>query len=475
VSSRFRHTRITDVDPEDTRLSENTIRAPNTIVEAAVARVAAVRAPVAKVAVAPGLAAQRADAPGAGFRTATLADPAQTTTFAILLSLSFCHLLNDLNQSLVPAIYPILKTAYQLDFAQIGLITLAFQLTASMLQPVVGMVTDRRPMPYSLPVAMGFTLVGLLLLSIANSFGAILSAAALVGIGSSVFHPEASRVARLASGGRHGFAQSLFQVGGSTGSATGPLLAAFIVVPRGQGAIAWFCGVALLAILLLTNISLWYRTRRAPARRGGLARGIEAMEIEARHALSRPKVLGAIAVLMALLFSKNIYTASLSSYYTFYLIQKFHLSVPDAQIHLFVFLGAVAAGTFAGGPIGDRIGRKPVIWFSILGAAPFALMLPYAGLFWTGVLTVMIGLILASAFSAILVYAQDLLPGRVGMVAGMFFGFSFGLGGLGAAALGELADHTSIYAVYHVCSFLPLIGLLAALLPDLHRPRRAIA
>jgi MFS transporter, FSR family, fosmidomycin resistance protein len=419
-------------DVEDTRLSENTIQAPQTIA-----------------------------------RAAPLAAPAETTTFAILMSLSVCHLLNDLNQSLVPAIYPILKDSYHLDFAQIGLITLAFQLTASMLQPVVGMVTDRRPMPYSLPVAMGFTLLGLLLLSVATSFGAILSAAALVGIGSSVFHPEASRVARLASGGRHGFAQSLFQVGGSTGSAIGPLLAAFIVVPRGQGSIAWFSGVALLSILLLTNVSFWYRSRRAPSRRGGLVQGIEAM-----HALSRTKVLGAIAVLVALLFSKNIYTASLSSYYTFYLIQKFHLSVQSAQIHLFVFLGAVAVGTFVGGPIGDRVGRKPVIWFSILGAAPFALMLPYAGLLWTGVLTVVIGLILASAFSAILVYAQDLLPGRVGMVAGMFFGFSFGLGGLGAAALGELADRTSIYAVYHVCSFLPLIGLLAALLPDLHHRRR---
>ncbi len=417
-------------------MSDNTIRAPQGVARAAVT--------------------------GAAIRVA----PAETTTFAILLSLSFCHMLNDLNQSLVPAIYPVLKDSYHLDFAQIGLITLAFQLTASMLQPVVGMVTDRRPMPYSLPVAMGFTLVGLLLLSVAASFGAILTAAALVGVGSSVFHPEASRVARLASGGRHGLAQSLFQVGGSTGSAIGPLLAAFIVVPHGQGSIAWFSGVALLAILLLTNVGVWYRNRQAPARRGGLAQGIEAL-----HSLSRAKVMGAVAVLVALLFSKNIYTASLSSYYTFYLIQKFHLSVPDAQVHLFVFLGAVAAGTFVGGPIGDRVGRKPVIWFSILGAAPFALLLPYASLFWTGVLTVLIGLILASAFSAILVYAQDLLPGRVGMVAGMFFGFSFGLGGLGAAALGELADRTSIYAVYQVCSFLPLIGLLAALLPDLHRRR----
>ena len=424
-------------------MSENTIRAPQTVAGTARQTMA---------------------------RAAPLVVPAETTTFTILLSLSFCHMLNDLNQSLVPAIYPILKDSYRLDFAQIGLITLAFQLTASMLQPVVGMITDRRPMPYSLPAAMGFTLIGLLLLSVATSFGAILTAAALVGVGSSVFHPEASRVARLASGGRHGFAQSLFQVGGSSGSAIGPLLAAFIVVPHGQGSIAWFSGVALLAILLLSNVSVWYRHRRAPTRRGGLAQGIEA-GIEAVHSLSRPKVLGAIAVLIALLFSKNIYTASLSSYYTFYLIQKFHLSVQDAQIHLFVFLGAVALGTFAGGPIGDRVGRKPVIWFSILGAAPFALMLPYASLFWTGALTVLIGMILASAFSAILVYAQDLLPGRVGMVAGMFFGFSFGLGGLGAAALGALADRTSIFTVYHVCSFLPLIGLLAALLPDLHRHR----
>jgi MFS transporter, FSR family, fosmidomycin resistance protein len=405
-------------------------------------------------------------APQVAVATAPLVRPVEGTTFAILISLSFCHLLNDLNQSLVPAIYPVLKDSYHLDFAQIGLITLAFQLTASMLQPVVGMVTDRHPMPYSLPVAMGFTLFGLLLLSVAASFPVILTAAALVGVGSSVFHPEASRVARLASGGRHGFAQSLFQMGGSTGSAIGPLLAAFIVVPRGQSSIAWFSGVALLAILLLSNTSLWYRSRRAPSRRGGLAQGIEAM-----HALSRAKVMGAVAVLIALLFSKNVYTASLSSYYTFYLIHKFGMSVPDAQVHLFVFLGAVALGTFVGGPIGDRIGRKKVIWFSIVGAAPFALMLPYASLFWTGILTVVIGLIIASAFSAILVYAQDLLPGRVGMVAGMFFGFSFGLGGLGAAALGELADWTSIDTVYRVCSFLPLIGLLTALLPDLHRRR----
>jgi FSR family fosmidomycin resistance protein-like MFS transporter len=387
---------------------------------------------------------------------------------AILVSLSVCHLLNDMNQSLVPAMYPILKDTYHLDFGQIGLITLAFQLTASMLQPVVGLVTDRRPQPYSLPIGMLSSLVGLLLLAVANSYGTILFAAALVGLGSSVFHPESSRVARMASGGRHGFAQSLFQVGGSTGSAIGPLLAAFIVVPHGQGSIAWFSAAALLAIFLLSNVSLWYSRNMKPRSAGGIsARGT------AYTVLSRKKVVGAIAILIALLFSKNVYTSSLSSYYTFYLIHKFGLSVQNAQIHLFVFLGAVAAGTFAGGPIGDRFGRKPVIWFSILGAFPFALMLPYASLLWTGVLSVAIGLILASAFAAIIVYAQELVPGRVGLMAGMFFGFSFGLGGLGAAVLGEVADWTSIDTVYRLCSFLPLIGLLTAFLPNIERPRRA--
>jgi FSR family fosmidomycin resistance protein-like MFS transporter len=312
------------------------------------------------------------------------------------------------------------------------------------------------------------SLIGLLLLAVANSYGTILCAAALVGLGSSVFHPESSRVARMASGGRHGFAQSLFQVGGSTGSAIGPLLAAFIVVPRGQGSIAWFSAAALLAIFLLANVSLWYSRNMKPRSAGGIsARGT------AYTVLSRKKVLGAIAILIALLFSKNVYTSSLGSYYTFYLIHKFGLSVQSAQIHLFVFLGAVAAGTFGGGPIGDRFGRKPVIWFSILGAFPFALMLPYASLFWTGVLSVAIGLILASAFSAIIVYAQELVPGRVGLMAGMFFGFSFGLGGLGAAVLGEVADWTSIDTVYRLCSFLPLIGLLTAFLPNIERPRRA--
>jgi FSR family fosmidomycin resistance protein-like MFS transporter len=404
---------------------------------------------------------------------AVLSRPATetTTTFAILISLSTCHLLNDMNQSLVPAIYPILKQSYQLDFGQIGLITLAFQLTASMLQPVVGLVTDRRPQPYSLPVAMGCSLIGLLLLAVAHSYGMILFAAALVGTGSSVFHPEASRVARMASGGRYGFAQSLFQVGGSTGSAIGPLLAAFIVVPHGQGSIAWFSAAALLAILLLSTVSVWYSRHPSIAARRG-RRQAPAAPV---GGFPRRTVVTGIVVLVVLLFSKNVYTASLSSYYTFYLIHKFHLSVADAQVLLFVFLGAVAAGTFVGGPIGDRIGRRPVIWTSILGAAPFALLLPYASLFWTGVLTVAIGLILASAFSAILVYAQELLPGRVGMVAGMFFGFSFGLGGLGAAALGRIADWSSIETVYQVCSFLPLIGLLAAFLPNIEKRRPATA
>jgi FSR family fosmidomycin resistance protein-like MFS transporter len=395
--------------------------------------------------------------------------PADTgTTFAILVSLSVCHMLNDLNQSLVPALYPILKTSYQLDFAQIGLITLSFQLTASMLQPVVGMVTDRRPQPYSLPIATGCSLIGLLMLSVANSYPLILLSAALVGIGSSVFHPEASRVARMASGGRYGFAQSLFQLGGSTGSAIGPLLAAFIVLPHGQSSVAWFSLVALLAMVMLTYVGAWYNRHPAMAAR----RGRRVATPVAAAPLDRRKVIMAMSVILILLFSKNVYTASLSSYYIFFLIDKFHVSVQSAQLHLFVFLGAVAIGTFAGGPIGDRFGRKPVIWFSILGALPFALMLPYASLMWTGVLSVVIGLILASAFSAIIVYAQELMPGRVGMVAGMMFGFSFGLGGLGAAALGRIADVTGIEYVYQVCSFLPVIGLLTAFLPNIEAPRR---
>ena len=400
--------------------------------------------------------------------TGPLVRPASdsNTTFAILISLSICHLLNDMNQSLVPAMYPILKDTYALDFGQIGMITLAFQMTASMLQPVVGMVTDRHPRPFSLPVGMCCSLAGLLMLAVAGSYPMILLSAALVGVGSSVFHPEASRVARMASGGRYGFAQSLFQLGGSSGSAIGPLLAAFIVVPRGQSSIAWFSVAALLAMLLLANVSLWYSRHPAMAvRRGKRAANPVAL------ALPRKTVVVALCILLVLLFSKNVYTSSLSSYYTFYLIQKFHLTVQNAQYHLFAFLAAVAIGTFAGGPVGDRFGRKPVIWFSILGAFPFALMLPYAGLFWTGILSVVIGLILASAFTAILVYAQELMPGRVGTVAGLVFGFSFGLGGLGAAALGRIADWTSIETVYQAVSFLPVIGLLTAFLPNIEKPR----
>ena len=406
-----------------------------------------------------------ADAPAiAAIRPATAES---NTTFAILVSLSVCHLLNDMNQSLVPALYPILKDAYQLDFAQIGMITLAFQLTASMLQPVVGYITDKHPQPYSLPIAMACSLIGLLLLAVADSYPVILVSAALVGIGSSVFHPESARVARRASGGRYGFAQSLFQLGGSTGSAIGPLLAAFIVVPRGQGSVAWFSAAALLAMALLTYVSLWYSRHPAMAAR----RGKRAVAAPAASPWPRSTIVTALTVVLLLLFSKNVYTSSLSSYYTFYLIEKFQVSVQSAQLHLFVFLGAVAVGTFAGGPIGDRFGRKPVIWFSILGAFPFALMLPYAGLMWTGELSVLIGLIMASAFSAIIVYAQELLPGRVGMVAGMMFGFSFGLGGLGAAALGRVADVTGIELVYKAVSFLPLIGLLTAFLPNIEKRR----
>ncbi len=388
----------------------------------------------------------------------------ESTTFAILLSLSFCHMLNDTMQSLVPAIYPVLKTSYGLDFGQIGLITLAFQLTSSLLQPLVGFAADRRPMPYSLPVGMGFTLFGLFLLSRATGFGTIMIAAALVGVGSSVFHPESSRVARRASGGRHGLAQSLFQVGGNTGSALGPLLAAFIVVPHGQRSIAWFMTIALVAMLVLTQVGTWY------ARKAGPARGKRRM-IAAPIGLSQRRIAWSLVILGCLIFSKFFYTASLNSYYTLYLIQKFHVSTQSAEMHLFMFLAAMAAGTFVGGPIGDRFGRKLVIWVSILGVFPFTFLLPFANLFWTGVLTVAIGLILASAFSAILVFATELVPGKVGTIAGMFFGFAFGMGGLGAALLGQLADATSIDTVYRVCAFLPLIGLLTVFLPDVEHAR----
>lgn len=387
------------------------------------------------------------------------------TTFIVILSLSFCHFLNDMIQSLVPALYPILKESYGLDFAQVGMITLAFQFTASLFQPAVGMVTDKHPQPYSLAAGMGSTLIGLLLMAHASTYGTILLAAAMIGLGSAVFHPEASRVARMAAGGRYGLAQSLFQVGGNVGSASGPLLAAFIVVPAGQRSIVWFSGAALLGMAVLFQVGRWYAVRR------GMAKAKPKGAVIGGKPLPRSTVVIAILVLVALLFSKNVYSASLSSYYTFYLIETFGLSVQYAQMLLFLYLGAVVVGTLAGGWIGDRIGRVPVMWFSILGALPFTLALPHVGLFWTAVFSVCIAFIMASAFSAILVYAQELLPGRVGLVAGIFFGFSFGLGGLGAAALGRLADWTSITTVYQICAFLPVLGLATAFLPRIDRAR----
>jgi FSR family fosmidomycin resistance protein-like MFS transporter len=368
-------------------------------------------------------------------------------------------------QALLPAMYPIIKSGFGLDFGQIGLITLTFQLTASVLQPVVGLYTDHRPKPYSLVAGMGFTFLGLLILSLAPSYPLLLLSAGLVGLGSAVFHPESSRVARMASGGRHGFAQSLFQVGGNTGSAIGPLLAAFVVVPRGQRSVAWFSAAALAGMVILARVGRWYQEHRKAARSRTVAAGVH-------HDLPRTKVVAALIVLLVLVFSKNVYLASISSYYTFYLIEKFGVPVQSAQIYLFVFLGAVAAGTIIGGPVGDRLGRKWVIWASILGVLPFTLALPYVDLFWTAVLSVLIGVILASAFSAIVVFAQELVPGRVGMVSGLFFGFAFGTAGIGAALLGDLADRTGIEFVYRICSYLPALGLLTAFLPSIERGAR---
>jgi MFS transporter, FSR family, fosmidomycin resistance protein len=405
------------------------------------------------------------------------ADAGVKTVFKILLSISFCHLLNDTVQSLIPAIYPLLKITFHLDFGQIGLIALTSQLTASLLQPLVGLYTDHRPQPYSLAIGMGITLVGLLAFAMAPSYGTILAAAALVGIGSAVFHPESSRVARMASGGQHGMAQSLFQVGGNAGSALGPLLAAFVLT-KGQSSIAWFSLLALLAIVLLTNIGTWTRHHRSPLSKSITLDPAHLASLGSPHAhvvLAPKKVAFCMAILVALMFSKMFYLASLMSYYTFFLIGKFHLSVQQAQLHLFLFLAAVAAGTFIGGPIGDKIGRKYVIWCSILGVLPFTLILPYSNLFWTRILSVVIGFILASAFSAILVYAQELMPGRIGMVSGLFFGLAFGLGGIGAAALGKLADVTSLSFVYQVCSFLPAIGILTAFLPNLEPGKTRMA
>jgi FSR family fosmidomycin resistance protein-like MFS transporter len=389
---------------------------------------------------------------------------AQATVLPILISLSFCHMLNDLMQSLIPALYPMMKDEFHLDFTQIGLITLAFQFTASLLQPTIGLYTDKRPQPYSLAIGMGATLIGLVLLSVAHDYAMVLVAAALVGIGSAVFHPEASRVARIASGGRYGFAQALFQVGGNLGSAVGPLLAALVVLPRGQGAIAWFSLGALLAMVLLTRVGMWYAARARPLH--GAARAAPAAA-----GLSPARVAFCLFVLMLLMFSKNVYTASFSSFLTFYLIERFHLSVYDAQVQLFIFMTAVAVGTLIGGPLTDKVGRRQMIWISIVGALPFTLVLPYASLYWSSVLSVVIGLLMASAFPAILVYAQELVPGRVGLVSGMFFGLAFGLGGLGAAAMGRIADATSVGFVYQLCSYLPAIGLVTWLLPNLDRVR----
>ncbi len=405
------------------------------------------------------------EAPSDTSESAAQSGAAPKTAVAVLAAISVCHMFNDVIQSLIMAIYPMLKTGLALDFAQIGLITFTFQATASVLQPLVGYVTDRYPTPYSLVVGMGSSLLGLVLIAFATTYAAVLVAAALIGMGSSVFHPESSRVARLASGGRHGMAQSVFQVGGNFGTALGPLLAAFIVLPYGQGTIAWFSVVALLGMVLLTGVGTWYgKTLK-------LKRAAPAEEREAIAALGRRKVAISIGLLVTLTFSKHFYLVSITSFYIFYLIHTFDLPVQTAQLYLFLFLGSVAAGTVIGGPIGDRIGTRRVIWWSILGVLPFTMALPYVGLFGTAVLSVIIGVILASAHPAIIVYAQSLLPGRVGMVAGLFFGLAFGIAGIGAALLGQLADATSITFVYHVCAFLPAIGLLAAFLPETAKPK----
>ncbi len=387
------------------------------------------------------------------------------TVFPILIAISSSHMLNDTLQSIIPAIYPVVKDTFKLTFTQIGLITLTFQLSASLFQPFVGYYTDRKPQPYSLAIGMAFTLIGLVLLSRAPSFEVLIVAVALVGTGSSIFHPEASRVAHMASGGRRGFAQSVFQVGGNFGSSIGPLLAALIIVPYGQSNIIWFSVLALIAIFLLMKVGDWYKRKvRIKARRPG-------KEQHAVQVLSRNQTIFSVVILLILIFSKYIYLASMTSYYTFYTIHKFGVSVQDSQVYMFIFLFAVAAGTIIGGPLGDRIGRKYVIWASILGVAPFSLLLPHVNLFWTIILTIPIGLILASAFSAILVYAQELFPGKVGMISGLFFGFAFGMAGIGSAVLGKLADQTSIEYVYQVCAYLPLIGLITAFLPNLSKSK----
>jgi MFS transporter, FSR family, fosmidomycin resistance protein len=389
--------------------------------------------------------------------------------FRILGAISFSHFLNDMIQSLIVAIYPLLKSEFQLNFVQIGVITLTYQVCASVLQPIVGIYTDKHPKPHSLSIGMGFTLTGLLTLSLARNYPSVLVAAALVGAGSSIFHPESSRIARLASGGRHGLAQSIFQVGGSAGSAIGPLLAAWIIIPHGQRSLAWFAVAAILAIAVLWNVSAWYQShhlQRSTQRKA---------EAPPSSPVSSRRVAWSVIILLVLIFSKYFYLASISSYYSFYLMEKFHLPMQSAQLYLFVFLFAVALGGLIGGPVGDRVGRKRVIWFSILGVAPFTMALPYVDLWWTGILSFIIGLILASAFSAILVFAQELMPGKIGAVSGLFFGLAFGMGGIGAAVLGALADRHGIEFVYRLCAFLPLLGVTAALLPNIERRTVSVA
>lgn len=383
------------------------------------------------------------------------------TVYPILIAISISHLLNDALQSIIPAIYPVVKESFSLTFAQVGLITLTFQLSASLLQPFVGLYTDRKPQPYSLAIGMGFTLVGLIFLSHAPSFNILILSVAMVGIGSSIFHPEASRLAHLASGGRRGMAQSIFQLGGNFGSSIGPLLAALIIVPYGQSNIIWFSALALLAIILLINIGGWYKRKiRIKSKRPGI-------ELAYTQLLPKNTIFFSVLILLVLIFSKYIYLTSMTTYYTFYVIHKFGVSVQDSQVYLFVFLFSIAAGTIIGGPLGDKFGRKYVIWGSILGVAPFSLLLPHANLMWTVILTIPIGVILASAFSAILVYAHELFPGKVGMVSGLFFGFAFGMAGVGSAVLGRIADQTSIEYVYEICAFLPLIGLITVFLPNI--------
>jgi len=406
-----------------------------------------------------------AEAPGVV--TPAVAQAAQTR-FNVLGAISFSHFLNDMMQSLIVAIYPLLKGEFHLSFVQIGVITLTYQICASVLQPAIGVYTDKHPKPYSLSVGMGFTLIGMLTLAFAPNYASVLAAAALIGAGSSIFHPESSRIARLASGGRHGLAQSIFQVGGNAGTAMGPLLAAWIIIPHGQASLAWFTLAAMLAIAVLARVGAWYKRQHLDRSGGSRSRPVVSSPVSAR------RVAWSIGILVVLIFSKYFYIASISSFYSFYLIEKFHLSVQSAQIYLFVFLFAMALGTLFGGPIGDRIGRKRVIWASILGVAPFTILLPFVDLMWTGILSFVIGLILSSAFSAIVVFAQELMPGKVGAVSGLFFGFAFGIGGIGAAVLGGLADQHGIEFVYRICAYLPLLGLVAAFLPDIeHRARAA--